>query len=426
MVAWRQRVRLRKATLVRGARQLLTLRGPSGPRRGADLRNLGIIQDGAVLFSDGLIREVGPTRRLENLALARGAEEIDASSRVVMPGFVDSHAHLACGPARASDYEMRMGGATDEQIARAGGGPLAAARAIHELSSRTLETLALRAIEEAVRHGTTALEAKSGLGITEAGEMKILRVHAALRELPVTLVSTFLATRVPTEFGRRLLPALRRRKLAEFAEVRCGAGLEEAAFTPEQACRYLSLACELGFGLKLNAGPRSNPCAIALAVEMGAASVGHVAEATERDAMLLVRSSTIVTLMPGVQFQAETRRSATARRLIDGGAAVALASGYHPCGCPSQNMQMTIALACRTLQMTAAEAIAASTMNAAHAIGRSASIGSIEAGKSADLLMLSVPDYRELPYHFGVNLVDLVTSRGAVLVERSGVKWPIR
>ena len=127
---------MRKVTLVRGARQLLTLRGPSGPRRGADLRNLGIIQDGAVLIADGLIREVGPSRRLENLALARGAEEIDASGRVVMPGFVDSHAHLAGGPARVSDYEMRMGGATEEQIAHAGGGSLAAARAIHELSPR--------------------------------------------------------------------------------------------------------------------------------------------------------------------------------------------------------------------------------------------------------------------------------------------------
>jgi imidazolonepropionase len=410
--------------LVRGARQLLTLRGPSGPRRGADLRNLGIIQDGAVLIADGLIREVGPSRRLENLALARGAEEIDASGRVVMPGFVDSHAHLAGGPARVSDYEMRLGGATEEQIAHAGGGSLAAARAIQELSPRTLETLALRALEQAVRHGTTALEAKSGLGLTEAGEMKILRVHAGLRELPVTLVSTFVATRVPPEAAARLLPMLRRRKLAEFAEVRCDVGFEEAAFTPAQACRYLSMARELGFGLKLNAGPRSNPGAIAAAVEIGAASVGHVAKASERDATLLAQSATIATLMPGAIFYGETQRSATARLLIDNGAAVALATGYHPYDCPSLNMQMTMALACRTLQMTAAEAIAASTINAAHALRRAGSIGSIEAGKSADLLMLSVPDYRELPYHFGVNLVNLVMIRGTVLVERSEVKWP--
>ncbi len=176
---------MRNVTLVRGARQLLTLRGPSGPRRGSDLRNLGLIQDGALLIVDGLIREVGPSRRLENLALAREAEEIDASGCVVMPGFVDSHTHLVAGQARMSDYEMRLAGASHEAIAQAGGGALALARSIQELSLRSLETLATRALEEAVRHGTTTLEAKSGFGLTEAGEIKILRVHSALQKQPV-------------------------------------------------------------------------------------------------------------------------------------------------------------------------------------------------------------------------------------------------
>ena len=401
---------------------MLTLRGPRGPRRGVDLRNLGIIQDGAVLIADGLIREVGASRRVENLALARGAEEIDASGRVVMPGFVDSHAHVACGPARLSDYEMRIGGATDEQIALAGGGPLAAARAIQEISPRTLETQAVRTIEQAVRHGTTTLEAKSGLGLTEAGEVKILRVQAALRELPVTVISTFLAAGgVPPDFAERLLPMVSQRKLAEFADIRC----EQGPVAMARACRYLTAARELGLGLKLNAGFH-NPGAITMAAEIGAASVGHVGDAAEHEARLLARSATIATLMPAAAFHAVTGRNAPARLLIDNGAAVALATGYHPQDCPSQNMQMTIALACRTLKMTAAEAIAASTINAAHAVRRADSVGSIEGGKSADLLVLSVPDYRELPYHFGVNLVDLVTSRGAVLVERSEVKWPVR
>jgi imidazolonepropionase len=417
---------VRKVTLIRGARQLVTLRGPSGPRRGADLRNLGIIQDGAVLIADGLIREVGPSRRLENPALARGANEIDASGRVVMPGFVDSYTHLAGGPVRVSDYEMRIGGATDKQVLEAGGGPVAAARAIQDLSPRTLESVALRALEGAVRYGTTALETKSGLGITDANELKILRVQAALRGLPVTLVSTFLATGASPWPAERLLPALRRRKLAEFAEIRWDGGYEDATFTPEQVCRYLGLARELGFGAKLNSGPRPRPGAIAAAVEFGATSVGHVLEATELEATLLGRSNTIGTLAPGAAFHLGYDLPASARLLIDHGAAVALATGYHPCECPSQNMQMSIALACRSLQMSAAEAIAASTINAAHAVGKMNSVGSIESGKSADLLMLNVPDYRELPYHFGVNLVDLVMIRGSVLVERSEVKWPIR
>jgi imidazolonepropionase len=424
---------MRKVTLVRGARQLLTLRGPEGPRRGAELRNLGLIQDGAVLVVDGLVHEVGPSRRLENLALARGAEEIDASGRVVMPGFVDSHMHLVGGPARMLDYEMQMAGATDEQIAQAGGGALALARVIQESSPRVLGARALRTVEEAVRHGTTTLEAKSGFGLTEAGEVKILRVHAALQRQPVSVVSTFQCTRVSPDYeGRpeeylervctRLLPVLKRRKLAEFA----GIGCEEGSFTREQACRYLVAARQLGFGLKVHMGTCSSPGAVALAVQAGAASVDHVVDASEQDARLLAQSQTIATLLPGPVFFLGTQGDAPARLLIDNGAAVALATHYNSETSPSQNMQMMIALACRALQMTPAEAIVAATFNAAHALRRAETLGSLETGKSADLLILRVPDYRELPYHFGVNLVDLVMKSGTVLVERPEVQWPAR
>jgi imidazolonepropionase-like amidohydrolase len=299
---------MRKITLVRGARQLLTLRGPSGPRRGTDLRNLGIIQDGAVLIADGVIAEVGPSRRLENLALARGAEEIDASASVVMPGFVDSDVHL-------------VGSAT------------------HELSPRALKRLALRRVEEAVRSGTSAIGVKSA-------DLKMLRVHAALRELPLTFVSTFDVDGISSEAAERLLPMVRRHKLAEFA------------------------------------------------------------------------SECIATLSPGVALDRGTGCYPPARMLIDRGASIALASGANP-----PNLQTSIALACCAMDMTPAEAIAACTINGAYAIGRAQSVGSIEAGKSADLAILGVPDYRELPYHLGVNLVMI---RGTVRVERSRVKWPDR
>ena len=389
-----------KVTLVRGARQLLTLHGPSGPRRGADLRNLGLIQDGAVLIVDGLIREVGSSRRVENLALARQADEIDATRRVVMPGFVDSHMHIVGEP----------------------GG----------VSPRALEKQTLRTVEEAVRHGTTTLESKSGFGLSEAGEIKILRVHQVLQKRPVSLISTFLATPSATEYQAgpdeylewvrsQMLPLVKRRKLAEFADIRC----EEGAFERDHARRYLIAARDLGFGLKMHTGQRSNAGVIRLAAEMGAESVDHAVDASQEDAMLLAQTNTIATLLPGKNFYLGAEPYAPARMLINSGVAVALATNYNSETSPSQNMQMMLTLACRRMNMTPAEAVTAATLNAAHTLRRASSIGSLETGKSADLIILGVPDYREIPYHFGINLVDLVMKNGSVLVERAEVKWPV-
>jgi imidazolonepropionase len=389
-----------RVTLVRGARQLITLHGPNGPRRGADLRNLGLIQDGAVLIVDGLIRDVGSSRRVENLALARQADEIDATRRVVMPGFVDSHMHIVGEPSG--------------------------------VSPRALETQALRVVEEAVRHGTTTLEVKSGFGLTETGELKILRVHQALQKRPVSMVSTFLCTPAGAAYQQppdqyldwvcsHMLPMVRSRKLAEFADLRC----EEGAFTCEHARRYMTAARNLGFWLKMHTGQRSNAGVIRLAVELGASSVDHAVDVSQEDAVLLARSPTIATLLPGGNFYLGVAPYAPARMLINSGVAVALATNYNSETSPSQNMQMMLTLACRRMDMTPAEAVTAATLNAAYALRRASSIGSLETGKNADLIILGVPDYREIPHHFGINLVDLVMNNGAVVVERAEVKWPV-
>lgn len=418
-----------KPILIRGARQLLTLHGPSGSRRGADLRNLAIIQDGSILISDGLIREVGATRRLENLSIARDAEEINATGKVILPGFVDPHTHLVSGPARLSDYEMRLAGATQAEIAKAGGGIPAISKAMLDVPVRTLEAQAWRVLREAVRQGTTTLEAKSGYGIHETGEVKIFRAHAALNLRLNNVVSTFLARFGGPASGpeadayidwlvREMLPQVKRRKLARFVDL----SVEEGRFSVAQARRVLTQARQLGLAIKMHTGEFWNIGGVRLAVEMGAVSADHVIYIDHDDIVALAASNTVATLLPGPVFYLGLQRYSSARMLIDRGAAVALGTNYNPETCPTQNMQMIIALACRKMEMTPAEAISAATINAAHALGMADSIGSIEFGKQADLVMLSVPDYREIPYHFGVNLVEMTMKRGQVVYRAAEVK----
>ena len=410
---------MRKITLIRGARQLLTLRGPDGPRRGAELGNLGLIQDGAVLVADGLVLEVGSSRRIENLALARQAEEIDASGCVVMPGFVDPNVQIAGGAHRTFD---------DGQNRRAlAGDPYALAntKSLHALSLRVLESMALRRVEQAIRHGTTALEAKSGISLTDAGEMKTLRAPAALRSrLP--LVSTLFGARPAAhdcgkrleDVAGRLLPAVRHRKLADFVEL-----LPTPDISREQARRFLERARSLGFALKVCAGPESRE-AVSLVLETGVAVIDHVTSVSNSEAAHLASSDVVATVSPALDASSGSHGASAARKLVDSGAAVALATNYSPTGNPALNMQTSIALACRDLGLTTAEAISCATINAAHALRRASRIGSLEAGKDADLLVLGIPDYRELPYHFGVNVVDTVTLRGAVVARRTEVVWP--
>jgi len=352
---------------------------------------------------------------VENLAIARDAIEINAAGRVVMPGFVDSHTHLVSGAPRLTDFEaMISGGAPAE--------PAAHRWEIELTPASTLENQAARVIQDCVREGTTTLEAKSGFGVTEAGELKILRIHAGLHEHPIPVISTAMVSASfagggPLEYLTRLLPIVRRRGLAEFVDVE----YEEDAFPYEECRQFLRAARQLGFGVKMHAGQRSTTRAPELALETDAASIDHCVYLDEPQMALLARSKTIATLLPGSVFYQSGERYAQARRLIDAGIAVAVATNYNSRTCPSHNMQMMIALACRAMRMTPAEAISAATINGAHALGRADRAGSIEQGKDADLIILAAPDYRELPYHFGVNLVEQTIRRGRVIYTRADV-----
>jgi imidazolonepropionase len=417
--------------LVRNARQLLTLRGPAGPRRGAALRDLAIIQDGAVLVEDGVIVALGPTRRIENLAEARNAVEIDASGRVVGPGFVDSHTHLVCGPPRLTDYEMRIAGASYEEIAAAGGGILQSMRAVRETPIRTLVRQGRQALVEFARHGVTTVEAKSGYGLDEAGERKTLRAIQALNAKPLDLAPTYLGAHVvPPEWTGRadgyidwmcsyLMPKLRRRKLAQFADVYC----ERGAFTLEQARRYLTCARDHGFELKIHAEQFTNTGATRLAVELGAASADHLDHINEGDIRALAGSDTVATLLPGAVAHLGLTDFPPARTLIEAGAAVALSTDFNPGTSPTYSMPVILSLACSRMRMLPAEAIAAATINGAHAIRRADRCGSIEAGKIADLVVFDVPDYREIPYHFGVNPVAVTIKRGTAVCNTTRATW---
>lgn len=381
------------------------------------------------MISDGLIREVGPTRRLDNLNAVRGADEINASGRIVLPGFVDSHTHLVSGPLRLNDYEMRLAGASHDDIAQAGGGYPAIYKALQDVPVKTLESQAWRILQDCIRQGSTTLEAKSGYGVTETGELKILRTHAALNERIETVVSTFMVGRIlPPEFPdreayadqicRNLLPLVHRRKLADFVDVIC----EEDMFTVEQAGRILETARSLGFGLKMHTAQHWRSGGIKLGVELGAVSVDHAIYLEASDIEALAQSNTIATLLPGSVFYLGHQRYASARTMIDRGVAVALATNFNPQTSPTHNMQMILSLACRKMNMTPAEAISAATINGAHAVRRGDRIGSLEFGKQADLIILNVSDYREIPYHFGVNLVRTAIKRGRVVYEASEVK----
>ncbi|PYT31191.1 MAG: imidazolonepropionase [Acidobacteria bacterium] len=418
-----------QALIIRHAGQLLTLRGPAEPRRGRNLQDVGLISNGSVLIRDGAIEAAGAADEIERLPLARNAEEMDARGRVVMPGFVDSHTHLVYAAPRLLDYEMRLRGADYHQIAEAGGGIESSMRALRAAAPEDLEARARRLIETFARHGTTTVEAKSGYGLDEHAELKTLVVLGVVDGQPLDIVPTYLGAHVvPPEYAggpdayvdwicAEMLPRIRRQRLASFADIYCDRG----AFTLEQSRRYLLAAKQLGFGLKLHAEQFTHSGATEIAVELGAVSADHLEQADANDAALLARSQTIATLLPGSVFHLGLDRYPPARMLIEAGAAVALATDCNPGTSPSCSMPMIVSLACAQMRMSPAEALCAATVNGAHALGRAGRVGTLEPGKVADILILDAEDYREIPYHFGMNLVATTMKHGVVVYQQGRV-----
>jgi imidazolonepropionase len=417
-------------TLISGASQLLTLRG-RGPRRGAALANVGIVKNGALLIADGLIIAVGSRTQVEAHPLARGAQQLDTAGGVVLPGFVDCHTHLIHAASRADEYELRITGASYEEIARRGGGILNSVAKLRAATSDTLKQRAHLALKQFAAYGTTTIEAKSGYGLDLVSELKILKLHKELSaEQPLEIVSTFLGAHViPAEFrtqksGMRkyvsllidtLIPEIASQKLAEFCDVFC----ERGAFSVAQSKQILEAGKRYGLKPRVHAEQLSHTGGTQLAVKLGAASCDHLEKINRADIRALAKSKTVATLLPGCDFHLGLKQYAPARELIDAGAIVALATDYNPGTSPTVSMPMILSLACTQLRMTPAEAITAATINSAYSLGREKQIGSLELGKLADISIFDVDDYREIPYYFGMNTCHTTIKGGQIVYSKS-------
>jgi imidazolonepropionase len=392
--------------------QLVTLAGPARPRVGAELGELGLIADAALLVEDGRIVAAGAYAELRGKIPAHAAV-IDAEGRCVTPGFVDAHTHLVFAGNRAAEFEQRIGGATYQQIAAAGGGILSTVRATRAATEEELLTGARQRRDWMLRSGTTTIEAKSGYGLERATELRMLRVLARLNaEGPARMVPTLLAAHmVPPEFdGRRgeyvrwiaeeLIPEVAALKLARFCDAFC----DDHALTVEEARSVLTAARRHGLGLRVHAEQFRPGTGAALAADLGAATADHLEAVTDEALQLLKDARVQPVLLPGSVFALGRTQYPPARTMIDLGLAIVLATDFNPGSSPVASMPFILSLACLQMRLSPAEALTAATLNAAWSLGLGQRIGSLEAGKEADFLIHEFTDYRELMYFIAAPL----------------------
>ncbi|HEX7517594.1 MAG TPA: imidazolonepropionase [Chthoniobacterales bacterium] len=409
-----------KTLAVLHASQLVTLAGPKRPRVGAELCDLSIIPDGGMLVRDGAIVATGPSDVIEK-QVSTDAEVVDATGRVVLPGFVDAHAHPVFAGNRLDEFEMRARGATYEQIAAGGGGIRSTVQKTRAATEDQLLAQAIKHAEWFIHCGTTTVEAKSGYGLSVEDEIKILRVVRRLnKETPVEFVPTFLgAHAIPEDFKPapdryvslvidKMLPRIANERLAEFCDVFC----ERGYFDLETSRKVLSAAREHGMGIRMHADQLTNGGGAELAAELGAVTADHLEQTEAPGIAAMKRAGVQPVLLPGSVYSLGKTRYPRAREMIEAGLAVVIATDFNPGSSPTPSMQMVLSLAATQMKMTPAEGVTAATINASFSLKRGDKIGSLEIGKLANFALFDCKDYRELAYYFGVPQTHSVYVRG--------------
>ncbi len=390
--------------------QLVTLRGPARPRVRAEMQELSIIEDGAMMVSNGRVERVGARSEIEPLVGA-DCEVVDACGRVVMPGFVDAHAHPVFAGTRADEYEERARGATYQEIAARGGGIRSTVRRTRRATLDELVEAGKRYSRWFLRTGTTTVEAKSGYGLTVEDEIKMLRAIRRLNEeTSLRYVPTFLGAHdVPDEYRERraeyialiieeMLPRIAEEHLAEYCDVFC----EERVFTVDESRRILEAARARGLRLRLHADQLSLSGGAQLAAELGATTADHLEHTDDAGIKVLARANVQPVLLPGSVYALGSSRYPPARAMIEAGLAVVLATDFNPGSSPTPSMPMVLSLASTHMKMTPAEGLTAATVNAAYSLGLGGETGSLEKAKRADFVIHDCADYREVAYFFGI------------------------
>ena len=412
--------------IVSGCEQLLTCSG-AAPKRKKDLQELGVIEKGSLASKNGKIVFVGRENELRSqVTETSGCLKIDGRGLTCLPGLVDSHTHLPFAGSREQEFLLRLQGHTYLELAEKGMGIQSSVEKTRKASKKEIVSLCRKRLNTMLLHGTTTVEAKSGYGLNLKDEIKQLEaLKQADRSHPVDIISTFMgAHEVPKEYKnkknayiklltQKIIPAVREKNLAEFFDIFC----EQGVYSIDESRALIRAGKKAGFKIKIHADEFTSQGGAQLAAEEKAVSAEHLIAIDEDGIQRISNSSTAAVLLPGVPFFLMQNKRAPARRLIQSGAAVALATDFNPGSSMTESLFFIMQLGVYTMNMSIEEAINAVTLNAAYAVDRHKEIGSLEAGKKTDLILCDAPNYPYLVYHFGINPVKHVIKNGKWVVK---------